>query len=142
LLAVAVIGANPLAGVCALTLYSLGYLGKFYSDAFESIDPGVAEALRAAGADPVQVFQYGVWPHAKPAIWSQTLWMLEYNIRSATIIGYVGAGGIGSWLHAYQEFYQWQKFCAVLCCILVIVLALDFTGALVRKHFAELQRNG
>jgi phosphonate transport system permease protein len=136
LLAVAVCGANPLAGIVGLSIYSMGYLGKFFSDAFESVDKGVAEALRATGADLIQGFQYGIWPHAKPFIWSQTLWMLEYNIRSASIIGYVGAGGIGIWLHTYQELGQWDRFAAVLCCILAIVLVLDFAGERIRKQFA------
>ena len=136
LLAVAAFGANSLAGVIGLTFYSIGYLGKFFSDAFESVESGVAEALRATGADAIQGFQYGIWPHAKPLIWSQTLWMLEYNIRSAAIIGYVGAGGIGTWLHTYQEYYQWDKFAAVLCCILILVLLLDFAGERIRKQFA------
>lgn len=135
LLAVAIAGANSLAGVIALTFYSVGYLGKFFSDAFESVESGVAEALRAGGADAIQSFQYGILPHAKPLIWSQTLWMLEYNIRSATIIGYVGAGGIGVWLHSYQEFGQWDKFAAVLCAILAIVVLLDFAGERLRRQF-------
>lgn len=136
LLAVAVVGANSLAGVVALTLYSVGYLGKFFSDALESADPGVAEALRAGGADAVQVFQFGLWPHAKPLIWSHCLWMLEYNIRSAAIIGYVGAGGIGVILHTYQEFAQWDRFSAVLVCLLAVVILLDFAGQRVRRTFA------
>jgi phosphonate transport system permease protein len=82
LLTVAVLGANPGAGVLALSIYSIGYLGKFFSDAFESADPGVSEALRATGADRLQAFQYGIWPHARPIVWSHVLWMLEYNIRS------------------------------------------------------------
>lgn len=141
-LAVVVAGANSLAGILALTLYSLGYLGKFFSDAVESADSEVAEALRASGADAVQAFQFGIWPHAKPLIWSNALWMLEYNIRSAAIIGYVGAGGIGVWLHTYQEFGQWNRFCTVLCCILVIVFFLDFLGSRVRKYFASLASGG
>lgn len=136
LLAVAVCGANPLAGIVGLSFYSVGYLGKFFSDAFESVDKGLADALRATGADLIQGFQYGIWPHAKPFIWSQTLWMLEYNIRSASIIGYVGAGGIGIWLHTYQELGQWDRFSAVLCCILAIVLVLDYAGERIRKQFA------
>ena len=103
LIAVAVLGANAGAGVTALAIYSLGYLGKFFSDAFESADPAVSEALRAGGASRIQAFQYGIWPHAAPLAWSHTLWMLEYNIRSASIVGYVGAGGIGAWLHTYQN---------------------------------------
>jgi phosphonate transport system permease protein len=137
LLAVAAFGANSLAGVVGLSFYSVGYLGKFFSDAFESVETGVADALRATGADAIQGFQYGIWPHARPLVWSHTLWMLEYNIRSAAIIGYVGAGGIGTWLHAYQEYYQWDKFAAVLCCILALVLVLDFAGERIRRQFGN-----
>jgi len=137
LLAVAAFGANSLAGVIGLSIYSVGYLGKFFSDAFESAETGVAEALRATGADAIQGFQYGIWPHARPLVWSQTLWMLEYNVRSAAIVGYVGAGGIGTWLHTYQEYYQWDKFAAVLVCILAVVLVLDFAGSRIRRQFAQ-----
>jgi phosphonate transport system permease protein len=136
LLTVAVLGANAGAGVVALAIYSLGYLGKFFSDAFESADPAVSEALRATGADRMQAFQFGIWPHARPLIWSHILWMLEYNIRSAAIIGYVGAGGIGTWLHTYQEFYQWDKFAAVLVCILAAVILLDLAGSRLRSALA------
>lgn len=136
LIAVAVLGANAGAGVAALAIYSLGYLGKFFSDAFESADPAVSQALRAGGASRIQAFQYGIWPHAAPLAWSHTLWMLEYNIRSASIVGYVGAGGIGAWLHTYQEFYQWDKFAAVLACILAAVILLDLGGSRLRRTLA------
>ncbi len=136
-IAVAVVGANPLAGVVALTFYSMGYLGKFFSDAFESVDLDVAEGLKAIGAGPVQCFQHGVWPHAKPLIWSSSLWMLEYNIRSAAIIGYVGAGGIGVQLHAYAEYGWWSKFATVLIFILVLVTLLDLLGEWVRKRVTK-----
>jgi phosphonate transport system permease protein len=132
LLAVAVVGANPLAGVAALTFYSIGYLGKFFSDAFESADVKVAAGLRALGAHRIQAFQYGLWPQTRPLLWSQVLWMLEYNIRSAAIVGYVGAGGIGVQLHAYQEYYQWDRFATVLLCILAVVTLLDLLGERLR----------
>lgn len=133
LLAVAMVGANPRAGVIALAFYSLGYLGKFYADAFESADLKAADALRRAGAHPVQAFQYGLWPGVRPLVWSHALWMLEYNIRSATIVGYVGAGGIGVLLHSYQEFYAWEKFAAVLVVIFALVCLLDGLGEWVRR---------
>lgn len=136
MIAVAVVGANPVAGVAALTLYSVGYLGKFFSDAFESADTSVARELRAAGADAVQAFQFGLWPGAKPLVWSYSLWMVEYNIRSAAIIGYVGAGGIGLQLHAYQEFHQWDKFAAVLAIMLALVTVLDVLGERIRARIA------
>jgi len=137
LIAVAIVGANPLAGVIALTFYSIGYLGKFFSEAFESSDIENAKALRSLGADPIQAFQYGLWPHAKPLIWSYSIWMLEYNIRSASIIGYVGAGGIGLQLYTYQEFHQWDKFATVLICILIIVSILDLLGEGIRRKIAK-----
>lgn len=137
LLAVAVVGANSLAGVIALTFYSLGYLGKFFSDAFESVDTQIADSLRLMGAGRFQAFQYGLLPQVKPLIMSHALWMLEYNIRSAAIIGYVGAGGIGLLLHTFQEFGQWQKFCTVLIFILILVTLLDFFGEWLRGKLSN-----
>jgi len=140
LLAVAVVGANPQAGVIALTLYSLGYLGKFFADAFESVDAEVARGLRLIGASPLQAFQHGLWPHARPLIWSHGLWMLEYNLRSASVIGYVGAGGIGAQLYAYQEFYRWDRFCTVLLVILFFVILLDLLGERIRERVTRRLR--
>ncbi len=137
LLAVAIVGPNPLAGVIGLTFYSVGYLGKFFSDAFESVDVEVARALRALGARTIQAFQYGLWPHAKPLVWSYSLWMLEYNIRSAAIVGIVGAGGVGLQLHTYQEYYQWDKFATVLLFMFLLVSALDLLGERVRKQIVR-----
>lgn len=136
-IAVAAMGANAAAGVAALTLYSTGYLGKFFSEAFESVDLNIARSLQGIGADSVQAFQYGIWPHAKPLIWSHSIWMLEYNIRSASIIGYVGAGGLGLQLHAYQEFHHWDRFSTVLFCILLVVTLLDLLSERIRQRIAR-----
>ncbi len=136
-IAVAAMGANAAAGVVALTFYSIGYLGKFFSEAFESVDLNVSRSLKGIGADSVQAFQFGIWPHAKPIIWSQSIWMLEYNIRSASIVGYVGAGGLGLQLHAYQEFHHWDRFATVLFCILLVVTLLDLLSERVRQRIAR-----
>jgi phosphonate transport system permease protein len=137
LLAVALVGPNPLAGVIGLTFYSVGYLGKFFSEAFESLDFEVARGLRLLGADRIQAFQFGLWPAVRPIVASHALWMFEYNIRSASIIGYVGAGGIGLQLLRYQEFGQWDRFATVLLCILGIVIALDALSSWLRAHLAQ-----
>ncbi|MAH26524.1 MAG: phosphonate ABC transporter, permease protein PhnE [Opitutae bacterium] len=135
LLAVVIVGSNPLAGVIALTFYSVGYLAKFFSETFEAADTDAQQALRSLGATPLQAFQFGLWPNARPIIWSHCLWMLEYNVRSASIIGYVGAGGIGLHLKLYAESADsWNKFSLVLLCILVIVTVLDFTGEKIRQN--------
>jgi len=137
LFAVAIVGANPLAGVIALTFYSIAYLGKFFADAFESLDPEIAQGMKAIGAGTIQAFQFGLWPAAKPLVWSHALWMLEYNIRSASIIGIVGAGGIGVQLYGYADNRAWDKFATVLICLLVVVTLLDFTGEAVRRRITR-----
>lgn len=142
LIGVAVVGANPLAGVIGLTFYSVGYLGKFFSDAFESVDVEVARGLRAMGASRVQAFQHGAWPYAKPLVWSYVLWMIEYNLRSAAIIGYVGAGGLGVQLAAYHEYYQWEKVATVLLFILGLVTLLDVLGEWVRRRITKKVAGG
>jgi len=73
----------------------------------------------------------------KPLIWSHSIWMLEYNIRSASIIGYVGAGGLGLQLHAYQDFHHWDRFATVLCCILIVVTLLDLLSERIRQRIAR-----
>ncbi|PTY05393.1 phosphonate ABC transporter, permease protein PhnE [Verrucomicrobia bacterium LW23] len=134
LIAVSAVGSNALAGVIGLTFYGMGYLGKFFSDAFESVNADNVRALRAMGAGRWQAFQYGLWPHARPLIWSHTLWMLEYNVRAASIIGYVGAGGLGLLLHAYQEYGQWDRVCALLIFVLAVVIVLDAVGEWLRAR--------
>ncbi|MGF1657295.1 MAG: phosphonate ABC transporter, permease protein PhnE [Verrucomicrobiales bacterium] len=132
-LAVAVVGAVPLAGVVALTFYSIGYLAKFFSDDLESINLDVARGLRSMGAHRIQAFQHGIWPFVRPLIWSQIFWMLEYNIRSAAIVGFVGVGGVGYLLYLYAEYVQWQNFATVLLVLFVVVLVLDFAGGRLRR---------
>ncbi len=136
LLAVAVVGPIPLAGVAALTLYSLGYLGTFALQDSASLDTSRATFLATTGMSRFQRFLYGVWPEVKPLLTSRVVWMLEYNVRSAAIIGYVGAGGIGARLYEYQEFGQWNRFATVLLVLLVAVLLLDFWGRKLRARLA------
>jgi phosphonate transport system permease protein len=133
LLAVAVVGPYPLAGVIALVGYSVGYLGKFFGDSVDAADPATTASLRALGAGPLQAFRWGLWPQLRPQLASHALWMLEYNLRSAAIIGYVGAGGIGVQLHTFQEYGQWDRFGTVLLCILAMVTVLDTVGGWVRR---------
>lgn len=140
LLAVAIIGPNVLAGVIALSFYSVGYLAKFFTDAIDQVHLKPVQVLKVSGASGLQAFLFGVIPNLKSLFLSQSLWMFEYNIRSASIIGYVGAGGLGTLLHQYQEYYQWDRFAAVLIVIFVVVSALDtLNHALSRR--AKVERN-
>ncbi len=126
LIGVAIVGPYPLAGVIALVFYSLGYLGKFFADALDSQDFQVPQYLMRSGLSPLQAFQYGIWPQLNRVLKKHVLWMLEYNIRSASIIGYVGAGGLGTYLHVYQEYGQWNRFSLVILMIFLIALIFEF----------------
>jgi phosphonate transport system permease protein len=132
-LAVALVGANPRAGVLALTFYSIGYLGKFLLDDFVNLDHQLLKTYLRWGLHPFLAFQYGFWPQLKSRYIAHCIWMLEYNIRSASIIGYVGAGGLGLRLYSYQEFGQWNRFSAVLIFILGIVLLFELVMRRTKK---------
>lgn len=128
LIGVAIIGPFPLAGVFALVFYSLGYLGKFFADALDAQDFTVPRYLLRAKLHPWQAFQFGIWPSMRKILKKHVLWMLEYNIRSASIIGYVGAGGLGMYLHIYQEYGRWDRFAFVILLVFLIALGFEWLG--------------
>ena len=128
LIAVSIVGPYPLAGVIALVFYSLGYLGKFFADAIDSQNLEVVFYYRRMGAGPWQAFQYGLWPQLKKLLFRHVLWMLEYNIRSASVIGYVGAGGLGTYLHIYQEYGRWDRFSFVILLIFIIAIGFELVN--------------
>jgi len=140
-LAVAVVGANSLAGMLALTGYSVGYLATFFAQAIDAADQWPAASLRTMHANPVQAFRWGTWPQLRPQLASHGLWMLEYNLRSAAIVGYVGAGGVGTLLHTYQEYAQWDRFATVLLAILALVTLIDWAGQRLRRAWAPGRRH-
>ncbi|MDH3636576.1 MAG: phosphonate ABC transporter, permease protein PhnE [Gammaproteobacteria bacterium] len=129
---VTAVGLGPFPGVLALTLHSIGGLGKFYYEAIESADPGVMEAMEAAGASRFKVVWFGVMPNVLPVMMSSTLFYWEYNNRASTVLGLVGAGGIGLALtHALHDF----RYPEVVTCLILIVLILvviDRISAFVR----------
>jgi len=133
LLFVAAVGLGPFAGILALTLYSVGYLSKFFYEAFEAIDPGPQMALHELGASKLQQFQHAVWPAAKAAALSSCIFILEYNVRAATVLGIVDAGGIGFYMKEYIDFRFFPAVTASLIMVLVVVLALDTFSRKIRK---------
>lgn len=118
---VTAVGLGPFPGVIALTLHSIGGLGKFYYEAIEATDPGIMEAMEATGASRIKVILYGIMPSVLPIMMSSTLLYWEYNNRASTVLGLVGAGGIGLALtHALQDF----RYPEVITCLILIVLIL------------------
>ncbi len=134
---VAMVGLGPLPGVLALTFYAAGYLGKFYYEGIESIDPRPRIALRAVGASALQRFRYGVFPQVTPLLLGFTLYMFEYNVRAASILGVVGAGGVGYYLYSYVNSFHYDRAATALLLLLVVVTAIDAASSRLRRRLQE-----
>jgi len=134
----AAVGFGSLAGVFALAAYSLGYLTKFFYEAFEAVDPGPPDALKEIGANGPQRFWHAVWPAARPAILSSSLFMLEYNVRAASVLGIVGAGGIGFY---FKHFYDHRMFPAMLACLIMLLVVVVILDAVSNRIRARLVQN-
>ena len=132
LIFVAAVGLGPFAGVMALTVHGAGMLGKFFAEAIEEADPGPVEALRATGARPLQVIVFAVLPQALPAWIAATLYRLEVNLRAATILGMVGAGGIGFELYSSLKLFQYEDTATCVIVILVMVMSADYVSSRLR----------
>lgn len=133
LILVSAIGLGPFAGVLALTFHSIGGLGKFFYEAMESCDPGTIEALEALGSNRLKVIWYGVLPHSIPVMLSSALFYWEYNNRASTVLGLVGAGGIGLALtHAMSDF-RYREVMTCLIIIVVILVCIDRLSAFLRE---------
>jgi phosphonate transport system permease protein len=134
---VAMVGLGPLPGVLALTFYAAGYLGKFYYEGIEAIDPRPRLALRTVGASALQRFRYGVFPQVTPLLLGYTLFMFEYNVRAASILGVVGAGGVGFYLYSYVNSFQYDRAMTALLLLLVVVTVIDAVSSALRRRLQE-----
>jgi phosphonate transport system permease protein len=134
LMFVSAVGLGPFAGILAMTLGSLGSIGKIFAEAMESVDRGPIVAMQAVGASKRQVIQYGVLPQAAPLLVSYTLLLFEGNVRGATILGLVGAGGIGLELTTAMRMYDYGHLSAIIICIIVLVTVIDQGSALIRRR--------
>lgn len=133
---VVLFGSGPLAGAVAIVFRSVGFLGKLLGEEIEEIDFGQVEAVRASGASPAQVLLYGILPQVKPALVGLSIYRWDINIRDSTVLGFVGAGGIGVQLFRAVNAFAWQSVATVLIAILAVVVATEglsaYTRALVR----------
>ena len=135
ILFVAAVGFGALPGVLALGLHSIGMVGKFISEVIEHVTEEPLEATRSAGATPLQVITHGVLPQVLPQIADVTIYRWEYNFRASTVMGMVGAGGIGFQLMGSLRLMQYQEVTAILLVILAAVTMVDGIGIHLRKRF-------
>lgn len=138
LLFVAATGLGAPAGTLALGIYTIGYLGKFYQQAIEAVDPRSIESLQVSGASPFQIAQYGILPQVLPLGLGYTLWMFEYNIRAASVLGVVGAGGIGFELVNYIRGFEYTKATTMMLVLLVVVTAIDALSSKLRQKLEAM----
>ncbi|WP_293277432.1 MULTISPECIES: phosphonate ABC transporter, permease protein PhnE [unclassified Microcoleus] len=134
LLFVSATGLGAPAGTLALGIYTIGYLAKFYQEAIESVEARSIESLQVAGASWLQVAQYGIFPQVLPLALGYTLWMFEYNIRAASVLGVVGAGGIGFELVNYIRSFEYNKATTMMLVLLVVVTAIDVISSKWRQR--------
>jgi phosphonate ABC transporter permease subunit PhnE len=133
LLIVGIIGLGPMAGVLAIALHSMGTFGKLFGEAIESLDMRGVEAIRASGATPVQVLLFGVWPALMPTATSNHLYLWEYNIRDSTVLGLIGAGGLGLLVSEAVSLFQWGRLSTLLIAIVLMVIAFDALSRRIRQ---------
>jgi phosphonate transport system permease protein len=128
-------GLGSEAGALGVSMYTVGFLAKLYYEAFEAVDSEVLEAVRGAGGNRVQLVSYAVLPEAANAVVGQLLFMFEYNIRASTIMGFVGAGGIGYYMLGYVQLLQYENLMMALVLTFVVVMAVDSLSGRVRAAF-------
>lgn len=122
------------AGVLAIGISAIGMVGKLYADAIESIDEGARDAVASTGAGRIQTLVTGVLPQVSPSFIGVALYRFDINFRSSTILGYVGAGGIGTLLREYLSGLRYERALAVAVVIIVLVLVVEFLSAAIRKQ--------
>ena len=131
---VVALGLGPFPGTLALAVHSAGILGKLYSETLEAVPSRPVEALRATGAGTLQAFLFGRLPQAMSGFTSLTLYQWECNIRSATILGFVGAGGIGQQILISMNLFDYPKVATLVGATIIVVLLVDRFSAAVRRR--------
>lgn len=140
LIFVRAIGLGPMAGIMAIAIVEVGTFVKLYSEAIENLDRKQMDGVRAAGGNRLQIIRYGVLPQVLPMMVSNTLYMFEHNTRSASILGIVGAGGIGFLLADRLRAYELQEACLIIIMVVLTVYAIDFLSKRLRERIIGDER--
>ena len=131
------VGLGPFGGMLALMIHTIAALGKLYSEAIESIDPGPIEALRASGANELQVIVYAVIPQILPTFASFTLYSWDINVRMSTVIGLISDAGLGFLVIQWIRLNQFSAMATAILAIMLVVTTLDYASSLLRKRILE-----
>ena len=132
------VGIGPFAGMMALMIHSVASLTKLYSEQIENIDPGPVEAIKATGASTLQTWIFAVVPQIISPYLAFTIYRWDINVRMATIVGFVGGGGIGLLLLQQQQLLRWQNVGMIIWLIAIVVWIMDMVSAKVRERLQEM----
>jgi phosphonate transport system permease protein len=141
ILFVIMVGLGPFAGILAIIMYTIGFMSKLQYESIEAIDSDPMEAVGAIGVSKLQLVRYVVVPESAPHLLSQLLYMFDYNVRQTSILGLVGAGGIGFYIINYIKFFEYGKAAVFMLVVLATVLVIDWISVKIRdKYIVKAQK--
>jgi phosphonate transport system permease protein len=142
LLFVIMVGSGAFAGILAIIMYTIGFIAKLQYEAIETIDSEPMDAVGSIGVSKVQLITYVVIPESASHLLSQMLYMFDYNIRQTSILGLVGAGGIGFYIINYIKFFEYGKAAVFMIVVLVTVLIIDWASVKIRDKYIIKSQHG
>jgi len=142
LLFVIMVGSGAFAGILAIIMYTIGFIAKLQYEVIETIDSDPMDAIGSIGVSKVQLITYVVLPESASHLLSQMLYMFEYNIRQTSILGLVGAGGIGFYIINYIKFFEYGKAAIFMIVVLVTVLIIDWVSVKIRDKYIIKSQHG
>ncbi|KAB8308422.1 MULTISPECIES: phosphonate ABC transporter, permease protein PhnE [Rahnella] len=135
LIFVRAVGMGPLAGVLAIVMQDLGLLGKLYAEGHEAVERSPSRGLRALGASPLQTHRFGIFTQSFPTFLALSLYQIESNTRSAAVLGFVGAGGIGLVYAENMRLWNWDVVMFITLILVAIVMTMDKISAMLRAKY-------
>lgn len=132
-----VTGLTPFTGALALAICGIGQQSKWAYEIIESLPPGPAEAVRAAGGTTAETVRWALWPQAAPSLISFALYRFEINIRTSAVLGMVGAGGIGAMLSNYTNYREWSVVGMTLIVVIVVTMVVDAISGAIRRRIMK-----
>jgi len=142
ILFVIMVGLGTFAGVLAIIMYTIGFVAKLQYESIETVDPDPMDAVSSIGVSKWQLIRYVVLPESAPHLLSQILYMFDYNVRQSSILGLVGAGGIGFYIINYIKFFEYGKAAVFMLVVLVVVLIIDWISVKIRDKYIVKSQHG
>ena len=139
---VIMVGLGPFAGVLAIIMYTVGFVSKLQYETIETIDSDPMDAVSSIGVSKWQLIRYVILPESAPHLLSQILYMFDYNIRQTSILGLVGAGGIGFYIINYIKFFEYGKAAVFMIVVLITVLIFDWVSVKIRDKYIIKSQHG